>query len=543
MENHSVSKGTAILSAAGIIVKVLSIIYIPILLAIIGDKGYSLYGVSYNIYAFVYIITNSGIPVALSKLVSELRAVGNYKDSIKAFKISRSYLLVFGLIFAVILALMANPLSYFFSHPEINLALIALSPTLIFTCVTSAYRGYFQGSTNMTPTAVSQILEQVVRIIISLPFAYIFLKYSQNLGTAVAAATLGTSVSALSTVLVLVWFYRKNKFTRHQEYLSQQQNPNVNRLSYNGIIKKILEYGIPVTICVGMQNAGNLIDIANTMARLIAGGLEDKTASILQSYLFKSQQLINVPAAIIVSLSIAVLPAISAAVARNEHGEVLKKINFAFRMCFIVSLPAMMGFAVLSKGIYIAFKYGTGYELLMYGSITVVLMSVVQIQSSVLQGLSKLYAVTIFITAGIVAKIVINYILIALPSINIYGAIIGSVIGFLIPIYLSNQLIKKTLKVRFSIVSHTAKPLFSSVIMGVVVLGFYNLLDVILKINTTSGSNYIKNAITLIFCIIAGGVVYFVAMAMVGGITKEDVQTFPSRISRFIPMSFIRLMR
>jgi stage V sporulation protein B len=543
MENQSITKGAAILSVAGILVKILSILYMPILILIFHDTGNKLYGTTYNIYAFIYIITNSGIPVALSKFVAELRVSGNYKDAVKAFKISRFFLLIIGLIFATLLSLFSVRLANFFSHPEIYLALIALSPTLIFTCVTSAYRGYFQGSSNMTPTAISQIIEQVINILISLPFAYVLLGPSRdNLVGSVAGATLGTSAGALVAVFILVWFYKKDEFSRLQEYVIQRHNPNIARLSYKQICKKLLQYSIPVTICVGMQNAGNMIDLYQLIPRLMAGGISAYDAGILQSYLFKSQQLINVPVAIIVSLSIALLPAISAAVVSGDSSSVREKINYAFRLCFIVSLPAMIGFAAISKSIYIVFYY-QGYGVLLFGSVIVVLMSVVQIQASVLQGMSKLYAVTIFITLGMTVKVITNFFLLSIPAINIYGTIIGSALGYLISIYLSNRLMKKVLKVKFSIISHTLKPLFSSAIMGAVVFGLYNLIDIILKINTANGSNYFANILALLICVCVGGIVYFVAMAKVGGITKEDVEAFPSRIRRFIPKLFIRLMR
>src|SRR5665647_6270 len=232
MENQSITKGAAILSAAGIIVKILSLIYMPALILIFGDPGNALYLVAYNIYAYVYIITNSGIPVALSKYVAELRVLGNYKDSVKAFKISRFFLLIIGTISAVLLCIFSRDLAFLFSHQEIYLALIALSPTLIFTCVTSAYRGYFQGSSNMTPTAISQIIEQVVNIAISLPFAYLLLHIKGgSLEASVAGATLGTSAGAFVAVFILIWFYNENKASRIEEYLIQNQNPTIKRLS------------------------------------------------------------------------------------------------------------------------------------------------------------------------------------------------------------------------------------------------------------------------------------------------------------------------
>ncbi len=471
MEKQSIAKGTAVLSFAGIFVKVLSLAYVPILIMLFGNDGYSVYNVAFYVYAFVYILTNSGVPVALSKYVSELRANGHYEDAIRAFKIARFYLIVLGVIFSAALAIFAAPISALMNYPQSYYAILALSPTIFFACVTSAYRGYFQGCSNMTPTAISQIIEQVVRIIVSLPLAIFFLKY--GLGISVAAATVGTTVGAISTIVVL-WFIYKRASSRNELIpiadIANESSDLQIRPSFKKISLKILEYSVPITICVGMQNFGNIIDIANTKWRLLAAGFDDTVASSLHGYILKSQQLLNVPIAIVIALAIAVLPAISGAMARKDKQSVFDSIHTAFRACFSISLPAAAGFAALSSGIYILFHYGPGADILMFSSILVVLMSVVQIQSSILQGIGKLYSVAFLITAGMLVKILCNYFLVAIPEINIYGAVLGSVIGFSIPLVFANMLIKKHLNLKFSLASFSAKPLISSIIMGSMIL-------------------------------------------------------------------------
>ena len=161
MKKQSTSKGFAILSAAGMFVKILSLLYIGSLQRIITKEGYGYYLVAYQIYVFIYVLTNAGIPVAISKIISEFTAVKNYKDAVRSFKIARLLLLCLGIVMTLVLIALAHIItgrrlenSYW--------AILALSPAILLTSIASAYRGYFQGRANMTPTAISQVIEQVI---------------------------------------------------------------------------------------------------------------------------------------------------------------------------------------------------------------------------------------------------------------------------------------------------------------------------------------------------------------------------------------------
>ena len=145
MKEQSTARGFAILSAASMMVKILSLLYIPFLRKIIGDEGYGIYGASYQVYAFVFVLANSGIPVAISKLISELIAVKNYKDAIRGFKIARFMLLIIGIIMSIGMLIFAAPLANSVHYKEAYLSLLTLSPAILFTSIASAYRGYFQG--------------------------------------------------------------------------------------------------------------------------------------------------------------------------------------------------------------------------------------------------------------------------------------------------------------------------------------------------------------------------------------------------------------
>lgn len=531
IKQQSTTKGFAVLSAAGMMVKVLSILYLPFLFRIINDEGYGVYMAAYQVYAFVYVLTNAGIPVAISKLVSEFTAVKNYRDAVKGFKIARFMLLIVGVVMSILMIVLAYPLARVLHYDKSGLAILALSPSILFTSVASAYRGYFQGRGNMVPTAVSQVIEQIMNTIFTLVFAALLIKY--GLAAGCAGGTIGTTLGALFSAAYLIFFYEVNKGV-HVPKMADVEGSVVKHTNKQ-IARKIISYGIPITICVGMTYAGNLVDLMNTKVRLLAAGFTDVQATINYGYLVKYQQLLNVPIAIITALSMAILPAISGAAAIKDKKMVAEKINYAFRLCFFIAVPSAVGLAVLSAPIFkllFTARYANGSRLMLFGSAVLVLTSVMQIQTTILQSVGKLYTATFYSILGIVFKITANFFLIAMPNINILGAIYGSLIGFSIPVLLNHKVIKKQLKVKFKFLSQATKPLISAAFMGIVVYIIYFNCMYILRF---MDKDYIVNAISTVTAVIIGVYTYILGLILTGGITKRDLNTMPSRLIRLIP--------
>ncbi|MCX7921480.1 MAG: polysaccharide biosynthesis protein [Clostridia bacterium] len=535
MSNQSTTKGFAILSAASMAVKILSLLYIPVLLAIIGEEGNGIYAAAYQVYVFIYVLTNSGIPVAISKLVAELIAVHNYKDAVRSFKIARFMLLLIGVIMSLLMFTSARFLSQVLHFEKSFLAILALAPILLFTSVASAYRGYFQGQGNMVPTAVSQVVEQIINTIFTLIFAALFIKY--GLEAACAGGTIGTSLGALIAVIVLLVYFKKH---RKIKVPKGYKDIVTIRYRYKDLVKKIINYSIPITLCVGLQYAGNLVDLWNTKSRLLAAGFSDVAATQMYSYLYKYQQLMNAPIAIIAALAAAVLPAISGAIAAKDKTLAQNKANYAFRLCFLVVFPSAVGLSVLSKPIYEMLRFGGGYNVMLYGSIVLVLMSVAQIQAITLQGSSRLYTVTLNQFIGIAVKITVNYFLIAIPQINILGTVIGSITGYGVTLVLNSIAIRKHLGIKTGLTKLAVKPFIATAGMGLVVYLCYNLIYVTLGF---IGVEYIINAIAAISAISVGAVVYTLGLILVRGITRQDIEVIPARFVRFIPRKIVAKIR
>ncbi|MDP4088962.1 MAG: polysaccharide biosynthesis protein [Bacillota bacterium] len=541
MREQSTTKGFAVLSAASIVVKLLSLFYLPFLSIILDNEGLANYSYTYQIFALIYVLTNSGIPVAISKMVSELIAQQNYKDAVKAFKLARFLLLLLGLGMSLLMILLAGPLTRSAGLPDAYLSVVALAPTVLITSVVSAYRGYFQGRGNMTPTAVSQVGEQVINTVFSLMFAALLIKVSMKAG--VVGGTIGTTLGALFAGIYLVIKYEKSRKYRIPKDVATAE---ITRLPNRVLLRRILNYGVPITLSVGLQNAGSLVDSSIMVPRLIVSGLKDVIARQKFAILAQLNPLINVPITVISALSAAVLPAISAAAAVDDRKRVQSKINQALKLCFMVSIPSAVGLAVLSNPIFSTLfnKYPEyskiGAYLLKFGSIVVVLMSVVQIQTTILQSIGKMYIVTASMVFGIIFKIVCDYVLVAVPSINLLGAVIGNIICFTVPLIINSWFIRKWTKYKLDLSKYSIRPIVASAFMGVIVYMIYFTLETFM---IGSHTRAVVKVIPLLFSIGVGGFVYIYGLILVGGITRKDMDSLSPRITRLIPNFMKERMR
>jgi stage V sporulation protein B len=536
LNTQSAAKGVAILSMAMLFVKLMSLLYVPALRAILKPEGIGVYYSCYQIFQYFYIIGNAGLPVAISKIVSEFIALGNYKDAVKTFKMARAMAFMLGIVLTLLLFLFAEPLAKSMNSEQSTYALMALSPTILITTILCAYKGYFQGRGNMTPTAISQVIEQVFNTAFSLIFAYLLIGYGNEYGA--AGGTVGTTLGALVAAIYFFRFYEKNKANNIPLGYSHK---GIERASNEEIAKKILFYAIPITIGIAIQQAGTLVDLKLVKGRLDIAGFDKSNIEILWGVLSQYTVLINVPLALVSSLSISIVPIISAHSATKDKKSLRNSVNTSVKATYLITVPSAVGLSVFSLQILQLLKLDLSIsKLLFYGSYVIILMAIVYLQTSILQGLGKVKAVTIFSVIGLIGKIIANYVFVAIPEINILGAIIGNAISFLIMLILNQVLINQSLKIKVSIVRPIIKPFIASAAMATVGLIWYNL---VYKVFLMLSKGYVANALSIATTIFIAAVVYFVSLVYIGGIRKRDIQVLPRKLVRFIPKKLLLKIR
>ncbi|AWK52638.1 polysaccharide biosynthesis protein [Clostridium beijerinckii] len=530
--NSSSNRGFLILSIAGLLTKVISVFYIPLLQRIIGLDGYGIYQNCYEVFLFVYAVTNLGTQPAIAKVVAELTAIGKSNDAVRTLKIARTLLALVGAILTIFLMLFAFPIGRAIGNPAASYGILMLAPSIFVTSILSSYRGYFQGKNSMTAIAISQVLEQVINIIISLTCAFFLVKISIEYGS--AGGTVGTSIGAFVACLYMVYIYGKKRF---EEDSIEAQGTN-KRIRTKHIIKKLIKYGLPITLCSGLQNFGSLVDMVNVNSRLAVAGFNLQESQVLYGVLGRYKTLLSVPLIIVTALGTTVLPAIVTAMALKDKKEIRRKTTFAFRMIFIITIPAAIGLSSLGREVF-ELLYGTdqGFELMVMGSVVLILMAVVQIQTVILQSMNKLYFVLGTFSIGIVAKIIANYILVGMPSINILGVVAGNFLWFAIPMFLNQRALKKVLRVKIHMFRNIIKPLTASIVMAGVI---FTIKSPALMLITITKAGIMLKGITTLLIIAIGGFVYLYIMLLLGGIKKSDIDSISPRIFNLLPR-FIRV--
>lgn len=531
-EENSTAKGFLVLSIAGMVAKVMSVFYMPLLTRIIGTDGYGVYSNTYTVFVFFYAITSTGTQPAVAKIVTELEALENKRDSINSFRYSRNLFGLIGALCSLLLIICAYPLSNIMDAPNAVYGIMSIAPCVFLTSVLSAYRGYFQGKGDMKAIAISQVIEQFLNIVISLFFAYLLYQVSLPLG--VAGGTVGTGVGAFVAILTMIYYYDKNKY--EEEALATPENRK--SVSNKKILSKLIKYGLPITLSAAIQNFGSLIDVANVNNRLInAAGFVEAEKNFMQGVLGNYIQFLGVPIIIITALATTVLPSLTRAMATKNRKEIKNNINYALRMTFLITIPSAIGLTMLREQIYIALGLpAENSYLMLYGSGVLILMGLTQIQGVILQGINKQNLVLKTFIIGITLKIICNYILVGIREINILGVVIGNYILYLIPSILNNKAIIRSLKMRIGLLKYVVKPTLSG---GAMALSIYVLKELFAMLSRFIVGSWIVNVIELMTIVFVAVLVYGYIMIILQGIRKKDIDAFSPKIYGILPR-FIR---
>ena len=521
MAGNKFLKGAAVLGIAGIVVKLLGVFFRIPLSNWVGEEGMSYYGSVYPIYTLLLTISTAGIPVAISRMVSERIAVKNYGGAHRVFHTSLWFLSALGFVTFAFCHFGAGFIENSILHnPGTSLALQAIAPALFLVPVMSAYRGYFQGRQNMNPTAISQTIEQLFRVLVGLGLAYFLLP--SGLEAFSAGATFGCTAGAAAGLIVIVLVYILNLPSIRSNI---RRNKSKEELEPTGrIIKKILAIAIPITIGAAIFPIMSTIDSVMVMARLQNTGwslLESRELwGRLSSY---CNSLIGLPQVFIQAVVMSMVPAIAAGFKVRDYGEVRANTQFAMRASMIIGFPCAVGMFSLAEPIlhllYPKQLAGAtaAVPTFMIMCVGIIFMSSLQTITGALQGVDKQMLPVRNLAIGAVGKIIVTYILVGTHALNVNGAPIGTIVAYVIAAVLNSRDAKKYIGCKFDISLTYIRPGISAALMGLAAFASYKLIFLI----TTS------NFISTMIAIMVGVVVYALLILVTRSITLEEISKLP----------------
>ena len=516
MRKNSFIQGALILTVAGIIVKFIGAFSRIYLSRLLGGEGIGLYQMAYPIYLLCLSVSSAGLPVAISIMVAERNALNDYHGGQKVFRISMAALVLTGLFFSVLLFFGAQWLvdTGIVRDPRAYWSLLALSPAVFCATLLATLRGYFQGLQLMTPTAVSQILEQVVRVVTMIAFAVILLPYGLEFGA--AGATLGAAPGAFMGIVALIGFYYMTRGWRKE--LASEQDPSIKPQSALHIIKRLLVLAIPVSLANIMLPIVSNIDLFIVPRRLEVAGFAVEEATTLFGYLTgMATALVNMPTIVTASLAASLVPVISEAIAQKRGDVVMKRTDTAMRLANLITIPAFVGrggiATPISAMLYATPDAGPCIAVMSFG---VFLLGVQQVTTGVLQGMGKTAIPFINMVISASVKVLLSWNLTALPAWGVLGAAWATNADFGVAAVLNLIFLYKYRRYTMDVL-HTVKLFIAAGIMGAAVLGAYHGAFSIIHSNT----------LATLAAICVGGVVYLTAIVVIRAVKPEDVQGVP----------------
>lgn len=537
-------QGATILGIAGLFVKIIGAVYRIPLVNIIGTERMTYYQVAYPIYSWLLVISSAGLPTAISKLVSERIALGDPHGAKRVFTSAMKMLVIIGIVTTVILFAFSGVISNLVGRPSARFSFVALSPALFFVSVMCAYRGYLQGMQCMTGTAISQVIEQLFKLLFGFTLAAILVaKYPDRIEVPAIGALAGVSLSELAALIFIQLYYNARlKRGNLPVCLRGTELMHGNERS-SSIVKKLLAIAIPITIgasimpLTGLADSALILRILTTKNMAVSGMTEEvaKKAADLSFGLLTSNvnPLINMPAVLTLALSMSLVPAISQAVAKRDRRTVHNASATGLKLALFIGAPCAAGLFVLGGPIMELLLYksslGASHELIngervqdvaqnimRFASIGVLFLSLVQTLTGVIQGMGKQRIPVFFLAVGGAVKVISMIILMKFTNMGILGAALSTVLCYAIAAIGDIFFVLHYTQMRISYADTFIKPLLSSVLMGVIAFLVYKLF---------SGMG--RPAVGTILAIGAGVVFYFGAMILLRPFNASDLEFLP----------------
>ncbi len=519
---QSFIKGALILTLAGLFVRVIGAGLRIFLAAVMGDEGIGLYQMAYPIYTTLLAISTAGIPTAISKLVAENLAHRDFRGAHRVFVISLLIMTFLGVFFSLFLYFGAE----FFGEnivkdPRAYYPLVSISPAILIVTILSAFRGYFQGYQQMTPTAISQIIEQFGRVTVVI--VLVFLLLPRGLEFAAAGAAFGAVAGSFLAMLFLLFLFFRN----HGEYRRKIKQQVVRRdLSSRQILYRTMALAIPITLGSLVIPLVNLVDLSVVPLRLHEVGYSTEEATALYGQLTgMAGSVIQFPLIITIALAMSLVPAISEAQALRNSLLVKGRTDLAMRFTLFFSIPASFGLFILAEPTtFVLFENVSAAYPLAAMAFGLIFMSLYTATSGILQGLGYVLDPVKYMILGTIVKFILSWILTADPRLHICGAALATVISFFIASFLNIRRVSQITGWRFNFKELLFKPLAAALVMSPVVYVIYRAAAGMLEPSFTPR---LAQAASLFPAILSGMIIFVLVLFLLGGLREEDLKSVP----------------
>ena len=531
-KQRSLIGGISLLGVAGIICKVVGVLYRIPLAGSIGPAGMGIYQQVFPSYNLMLTVSSAGIPVAISRMIASCLARSDVRNARRVFRASTAILTALGLIMSLIMLTLSRQLSRAAGTPEAALSFMSIAPSLFLVCTMSAFRGELQGRRQMAPTAISQLIEQVGKVFIALPLA----TYMYNTGTSfmdscargAAGALIGTSCAEACALLFMIACH----FLSGKELNAVVQDESIPEQRYKTICRNIIAISIPISIGACIVPLANTID-SYMLVNIMKGYMPDNDALIRYGvYSGLVLPLINVPTALAMAMSINLVPAIATGVALNDREHVQRESATGLRFASLIGLPCSVGMSMLAEpilavlylrsGRYTPEQIHLGGELLTFSALTIILFTQVQATSGILQGLKKQRIPMYTLLVGVVMKVALNYTLVRIPNFDIHGAPLASLLCYTVSMVPNLYYVSKYSGLKLSVRELLIRPGIATAVMGLCVWGLKQLF----------GFERLCHSLPLLLLtiVLAAGV-YVVAAGLTHAIHREDL---PARVRKLL---------
>ncbi len=509
-------QGTALLAMATAIVKVIGALYKIPLNAIIGEQGFGYFNTAYEIYNVLLMISTAGLPVAMSRMISQASSLGHYRQVRRIFSTSRGIFLALGIVGTLLMTVFCKQLAVFQNQPDAWAAIGALGPCVLLICIMSTFRGFFQGQSNMLPTSVSQVLEAVVKLIVGMLAALAIMRATNSIPLAAGGAIAGVTASCLVSSIYLFGRFRKSfrLLPDSEETVS----------SYKETAKGLLIIAIPITLGSAGLQLLTMLETKIYMGQLLSHGWSQTEADTMRGIYGMTQTIFNMPCAFITPITISIIPAITAQITLDNHGEAKATEEAAARITGLISMPCAFGLALLAEPVTALLGGYTGDNLVLAGKLMAILgacvafNAIVLMTTAIMQAHGHVNRPVINMLIGGVLKLAAIYILTGNKSIGIVGTPVGTLICYVAIAVLNLLSIRFLLKEPPAIVRQLLRSFLAAAIMGLFV---FASLFALRHLGITS---------RLILCagpIAVGMVVYLLSAILLRAVTREDCLLLP----------------